>query len=90
MHFDFKIILKFDKFNLNQQFKSDESVVGLFGHSGSGKTSILNAIAGLRTPQQGWIKVNQDTWFDHEKKNQCPDSKTPCRFGLSRCPIIPT
>jgi len=80
MHFDFKIILKFDKFNLNQQFKSDESVVGLFGHSGSGKTSILNAIAGLRTPQQGWIKVNRDTWFDHQTKINIPTQKR--RVGL--------
>ncbi|RKG31015.1 ATP-binding cassette domain-containing protein [Acinetobacter guerrae] len=62
------IQLKLGKFSLNQAFQSDQRVVGLFGASGSGKTSILHAIAGLNTPQAGWIKIQAQTWFDHSQK----------------------
>ncbi|MBJ9985362.1 molybdenum ABC transporter ATP-binding protein [Acinetobacter sp. S40] len=60
--------LQLGKFKLTQAFESDDRVVGLFGASGSGKTSILHAIAGLNTPQSGWIRIQNQTWFDHSQK----------------------
>lgn len=39
-------------------------VTALFGRSGSGKTSIINMIAGLARPDAGRIAVNGDTLFD--------------------------
>ena len=62
------IQLQLGKFSLDQTFQSDQRVIGLFGASGSGKTSILHAIAGLNTPQAGWIRVQEHTWFDHSQK----------------------
>lgn len=35
-----------------------------YGPSGAGKTSILRMIAGLMHPDQGFIKVNGQSWFD--------------------------
>ncbi|MCU4414328.1 ATP-binding cassette domain-containing protein [Acinetobacter sp. WU_MDCI_Axc73] len=60
--------LQLGEFKLTQAFESDDRVVGLFGASGSGKTSILHAIAGLNTPQSGWIRIQDQTWFDHLQK----------------------
>lgn len=65
---DCHIQLQFGKFSLDQRFQSDQQVVGLFGTSGSGKTSILHAIAGLNTPQAGWINIQNQIWFDHHQK----------------------
>ena len=65
---DCHIQLNLGKFKLDQTFSSEHPVVGLFGASGSGKTSILHAIAGLNTPVKGWIKINHQTWFDAENK----------------------
>ncbi len=65
---DCHIQLNLGKFKLDQTFSSEHPVVGLFGASGSGKTSILHAIAGLNTPVNGWIKINHQTWFDAENK----------------------
>ncbi len=36
----------------------------LFGPSGSGKTTILRCLAGLDRPQQGFIRYDEQTWFD--------------------------
>jgi molybdate transport system ATP-binding protein len=38
--------------------------VGLVGPSGAGKTTILDAIAGLRRPSRGSIEVAGEAWFD--------------------------
>ncbi|MCH7336112.1 ATP-binding cassette domain-containing protein [Acinetobacter sp. NIPH 2699] len=56
------------QFCLDQGFQSDQAVIGLFGASGSGKTTILHSIAGLITPQSGWIKIQDQTWFDSTQK----------------------
>ena len=65
---DCHIQLKQGQFDLDQRFQSDQSVIGLFGASGSGKTTILHSIAGLVTPQAGWIKIKNQTWFDQTQK----------------------
>lgn len=61
---DCHIQLQQGQFCLNQRFQSNQSVIGLFGASGSGKTTILHSIAGLIRPQSGWIKIQNQTWFD--------------------------
>ncbi len=65
---DCHIQLKQGQFDLDQRFHSDQPVIGLFGASGSGKTTILHSIAGLVTPQAGWIKIKNQTWFDQAQK----------------------
>ena len=61
---DCHIQLTQGQFSLDQRFQSDQSVIGLFGASGSGKTTILHSIAGLIKPQSGWIKIQNQRWFD--------------------------
>jgi molybdate transport system ATP-binding protein len=39
-------------------------VTALFGHSGSGKTTILRAVAGLERHTNGYLEVNGDVWQD--------------------------
>lgn len=65
---DCHIQLTQGQFSLDQCFQSDQSVIGLFGASGSGKTTILHSIAGLVTPQAGWIKIKNQTWFNQAQK----------------------
>jgi molybdate transport system ATP-binding protein len=37
--------------------------VALVGPSGAGKTTVLDAVAGLRRPKRGTIEVGDETWF---------------------------
>jgi molybdate transport system ATP-binding protein len=48
----------FPRFALNAEVEAPAGVTVLFGRSGSGKTSLVNAVAGLLKPQQGRIAVN--------------------------------
>jgi len=51
-------------FRLTVAFSAEAPIVGLFGRSGAGKTSLINAIAGTATPEYGHIRVNDLTLFD--------------------------
>ena len=49
---------------LEAAFESDARTLALFGDSGAGKTSVLNAIAGLLTPDRGRIALDERVLFD--------------------------
>jgi molybdate transport system ATP-binding protein len=51
-------------FNLDVDIKGVDGVTVLFGTSGAGKTSILRAVAGILTPEQGRISLGDRTYFD--------------------------
>ena len=55
-------------------------VTALFGRSGAGKTSILNAVAGLVRPESGKIIVGGETFFDSERRINVPAQKR--RLGV--------
>ncbi len=52
------------EFALGVAFEADSGVTALFGASGSGKTSIINMIAGLMRPDRGHITLANDKLFD--------------------------
>ena len=43
-----------------------KGITAIFGHSGSGKTSLLRCIAGLEKPQQGKLSVSGRCWQDQQ------------------------
>jgi len=54
-------------FMLDAHFRSGLGLTALFGRSGAGKTSIINAIAGLIRPQQGRIVIDGSVAVDTER-----------------------
>jgi len=55
-------------------------VLALVGPSGAGKSTVLRCIAGLQTPEQGFVSCKGDTWFDREAKlNKTPQQR---RVGM--------
>src|SRR5713101_6379969 len=51
-------------FALDANFASDGGLTALFGRSGSGKTSLINAIAGLIRPDRARIVVGDEVLND--------------------------
>ncbi len=55
-------------FSVDVAFASEGRVTGLFGASGSGKTSLINMIAGLQTPDRGVISVDGEVLDDTDQQ----------------------
>ena len=51
-------------FRLKTVFEAGEGVTALFGRSGAGKTSVVNAIAGILRPDRGRIVISGEAVFD--------------------------
>jgi molybdate transport system ATP-binding protein len=61
---DFSMRHAFTDLTLDVAFRADVRTLALFGDSGAGKTSVLNAIAGLLKPQSGRIALDDRVLFD--------------------------
>ncbi len=48
------------------------SILAVTGPSGSGKTTLLRQIAGLSTPESGYIRHRGQTWFDASSRVNMP------------------
>ncbi|WP_321501373.1 molybdenum ABC transporter ATP-binding protein [Breoghania sp.] len=55
-------------FEISANFSSSGGVTALFGRSGSGKTSLVNMIAGLASPARGRITIDDQVLFDSERR----------------------
>lgn len=53
---------------LNAQFDAPGGVTAIFGRSGAGKTSVINAVAGLLRPAGGRIELDGEVLFDAERR----------------------
>lgn len=58
---------RFAGFELNAAFDSAGGLTALFGRSGAGKTSLINAIAGLLRPDRGRIVLDGEVLTDTER-----------------------
>ena len=55
---------KLGEFSLHASFTGEGRVIGLFGASGAGKSSLVNMIAGLLRPDRGTIVIDGETVDD--------------------------
>ena len=57
------MLVRLDAFNLEVHEHLDSEVVALFGPTGSGKTTMLETIAGLQHALQGEIRIGSHLLF---------------------------
>ncbi|MEM9778648.1 MAG: molybdenum ABC transporter ATP-binding protein [Pseudomonadota bacterium] len=55
---------RFESFTLDVRFEAPAGVTALFGRSGSGKTSVVNAVAGLLRPDRARIQIEETVLAD--------------------------
>ena len=63
--------------------------VAIFGKSGVGKTTLLRMIAGLTAPDSGYIRVNNETWFDSSRKINLKPQKRNIGFVFQDYALFP-
>lgn len=64
----FKIKKKLAQFQTDVEYSFDKGVLVIQGESGAGKTTVLNCISGLKTPDEGEIRIDDMVLFN-EKTN---------------------
>jgi molybdate transport system ATP-binding protein len=62
-------------FRLDVALRAEAPVVALFGRSGSGKTSVVNAIAGIASPDAGRIAIDGVTLYDSTRGIDLPPER---------------
>jgi molybdate transport system ATP-binding protein len=65
-------------FSIAARFRASAGVTALFGPSGAGKTTIVNMIAGLLTPDSGSITLDKTVMFNSAARINIP----PYRRGI--------
>lgn len=77
-------------FELRLQLQIERGeVLALTGASGSGKSSLLRLIAGLETAQAGFLKVQDQTWFDAKAKINLPPAQRSTGFVFQDAALFP-
>lgn len=66
-----------------------KGVTAIFGRSGAGKSSLINLIAGLSTPDMGKIELNEHVLFDHQKHINLPPEKRNVGYVFQEHRLFP-
>jgi molybdate transport system ATP-binding protein len=67
----------------------DSGITALFGRSGAGKTTIINALAGLLKPDRGRIVVGGETLFDSERRIDLPPERRRLGYVFQEGRLFP-
>jgi molybdate transport system ATP-binding protein len=80
---------KLGAFKLAVRFEAAGGATALFGPSGSGKTSVVSMIAGLLTPDRGFIALNGTTLFDAAKGINVPPHRRHIGYVFQEGRLFP-
>src|SRR3954452_4456548 len=76
-------------FVLDAAFAAEGGLTALFGRSGSGKTSLVNIIAGLIRPERGRVVVNREMLTDTERGLFVPPKKRRVGYVFQEGRLFP-
>jgi molybdate transport system ATP-binding protein len=76
-------------FTLDVAFRIGEGFTILFGASGSGKTTVLRAIAGLMRPESGRIVVGERAFFDAAAGTDLPAQQRRVGYVFQQLALFP-
>lgn len=80
---------QFPGFALEVAFEAPPGLTALFGKSGSGKTSVINAVAGILHPDQGRISADDTTLLDTAKAINLPPHRRRLGYVFQDARLFP-
>ncbi len=89
MSFEIDIAIERDEARIAAAFTAPEGLTALFGPSGVGKTSILEAVAGLQRPRRGRIAVGGTVLFDSERGIDLRPEQRACGYVFQDGRLFP-
>lgn len=81
---------KMGNFYLNMQFQSESSRIGILGASGCGKSMTLKSIAGIETPDEGEIVINDKVLYQSSQKINIKPQKRNIGYLFQNFALFPT
>jgi len=76
-------------FLLDARFETGVGLIALLGRSGSGKTSIINTIAGLINPDQGYVKIDDAVLVDKARDVVVPRHQRRIGYVFQEARLFP-
>ncbi|QAX32036.1 molybdenum ABC transporter ATP-binding protein [Leisingera sp. NJS204] len=76
-------------FGLDVQFEAPPGVTVLFGRSGTGKTTVIQAVAGLLRPDQGRVALDREVLFDTTLRHWLPPHKRRMGYVFQEGRLFP-
>ena len=81
---------KLGSFNLNIKLHIEKGkIIGIYGASGEGKTSLAKMLCGILIPDQGKIIVADQVWFNAEKKINLKPQKRSANLMFQDYALFP-
>ncbi|MGA8761849.1 MAG: molybdenum ABC transporter ATP-binding protein [Candidatus Sulfotelmatobacter sp.] len=77
------------EFSLDVEFSAEPGFTILFGASGAGKTTVLDCIAGLSTPNEGRITIGDRVFFDKAESLDTPTAKRGIGYVFQDLALFP-
>ena len=84
-----KLKKKVNGFKLDVTWEIGNELAVLFGFSGAGKSITLQIIAGLLTPDDGFIRIDNTTMFDSSKRINVPSQKRHLGYVFQDLALFP-
>jgi molybdate transport system ATP-binding protein len=76
-------------FSVAARFQASAGVTALFGPSGAGKTTIVNMIAGLLTPDAGSLTLDETVLFDAAARTNIPSYRRGIGYVFQEGRLFP-
>lgn len=89
MSFEIDIALRRGTTRISASFHTSDGLTALFGPSGAGKTSVLNAVAGLLRPDRGRIAVAGTVLFDSDRGIDLKPESRACGYVFQDGRLFP-
>ncbi len=79
-----------ERFNLDARFSAPTpGVTALFGRSGCGKTTLVNALAGLLPDVRGQVQLDDETWLDSARGVRVPAERRRIGYVFQGARLFP-
>lgn len=79
----------FASFDLNIAFDAPDGITVLFGRSGSGKTTVINSVAGLLRPSHAKISIDGEPLHDTDRQAFVPIHKRRMGYVFQEARLFP-
>lgn len=89
MGVSFKLTKELNYFTLDVEFSMENELLVIEGSSGAGKTTILNCLAGIVTPDGGRITVDDRVLFSHTDKMNISAEKRNIGYLFQNYALFP-